>query len=126
MWVDKQINDNGNYIRYPYQKGPRNDHGPQIDVSGVLKVFEDRILTNRYTKTDFDYHNIKQSLHNMWARIYHLEGSEERTTAIKKILECLTSLERNANENGQMKYMDYYAREMRISHKTKERIHLVT
>ncbi|XP_018573637.1 uncharacterized protein LOC108912738 [Anoplophora glabripennis] len=80
------------------------------ELAALLTTHEKRILHNTYTRADFSYHNIKQSLHNMWAKIYVLDGSVERTASIKRIHECLANLEKRVAENEQKKYLNYYAR----------------
>ncbi|KAJ8923154.1 hypothetical protein NQ315_001708 [Exocentrus adspersus] len=81
-----------------------------VELAALLSSCERNILQSTYTKADFSYHNIKQSLHNMWAKIYVLEASEQRSSSIKKIHECLEKLEKRVAENEQKKYSSYYAR----------------
>ncbi|KAJ8972023.1 hypothetical protein NQ314_000405 [Rhamnusium bicolor] len=92
------------------------------DLSRLISAYEKSIPQTTITKADFSYHNMKQSLHNMWAKIYVLEKSEQRTTSIKKIHECLANLEKRVNENEQKKYLNYYVHRTRLSNKMEKRM----
>ncbi|KAJ8957389.1 hypothetical protein NQ318_004869 [Aromia moschata] len=83
------------------------------EMTTILRGYEKLVVLDTFTKADFRYHSTKQSLHNMWAKMYDLEGSEERSASIRKINECLVNLERRVDENEKRKYLNYYSRRHR-------------
>ncbi|KAG5874164.1 hypothetical protein JTB14_032162 [Gonioctena quinquepunctata] len=80
-----------------------------LDLTALLQIHKDTILNGTFTKSDFSYHNTKQSLHNMWAKIYPMDKSQYRTMLTKSILECLFDLDKKAETNEGKKYQKYYA-----------------
>lgn len=90
-------------------------------ISHLLESYETKISKNDFTKSDVFYHNTKQTLHNMWAKLYPLETSEQRTLLTKKIMTCLEQLDRAAERNEQKKYEKYYSKQSEFSKQETER-----
>ncbi|CAG9773756.1 unnamed protein product [Ceutorhynchus assimilis] len=82
----------------------------QSKVFNRLESYESQIASSPDTKSSVSYHMMKQSLHNMWSAVYSTESCDSRTANIKKIQECLSSLERKVTENEQKKYQLYYGK----------------
>ncbi|VEN47269.1 unnamed protein product [Callosobruchus maculatus] len=79
-----------------------------VDLFALLKSYELKIQQCDFTKSDHSYHDIKQSLHNIWAKIYSLEKSEDQMDLTRRIVGCLTDLDRKTQENEKKKYQNYY------------------
>ncbi|KAH1025438.1 hypothetical protein HUJ05_010167 [Dendroctonus ponderosae] len=79
-----------------------------------LESYEAQISSSHDTKSDVSYHMMKQSLHNIWSSIYSTESSDSRTASIKKVQECLSTLERKVTENEQKKYQLYYGKPQHV------------
>lgn len=76
--------------------------------STMVNIYERQIQDSNFTKSDAEYHNIKQSLHNIWSKIYTLETSSEKTALTEKIQKCLAGLDKTAEKNEKKKYQKYY------------------
>lgn len=73
-------------------------------------LLEEQINQRDYTKSDFKYHNLKVSLHALWAEI-HATSNNTRPhdrEIVQKIQACLENLEKSAMESEQRKYRQYY------------------
>lgn len=79
------------------------------DLFSLINIYEGQIQCSTFTKSDISYHNTKQSLHNMWSKIYSMKTSTEKTALIGRIQQCLNKLERTAEKNEKRKYLNYYS-----------------
>lgn len=79
------------------------------DFFALINHYERQIERNSFTKSDVIYHNTKQTLHNLWSKVYSLKASTEKTRLIEKIRQCLFDLERTAEKNEKTKYINYYS-----------------
>lgn len=78
------------------------------DLSPLLDALDYRIQTCSFTKSDGQYHKTKQSLHNMWAKVYASEKKVDKVAFTDRIVGCLSDLEKKTAENELKKYQQYY------------------
>ncbi|RZC36931.1 hypothetical protein BDFB_006334 [Asbolus verrucosus] len=74
-------------------------------IGKILRVCERQIEELEGGKSDFAYHNTRNSLHNIWTK---LDASADKSRRIKEIDACLKNLERKAHENERKKFLNYY------------------
>lgn len=74
----------------------------------LVDTYERQIHSSTFTKSDAKYHITKQSLHNIWAKVYGLGVSNETKVLTEKIKQCLVHLDRATEQNEKRKYQNYY------------------
>ncbi|KAJ3645190.1 hypothetical protein Zmor_022870 [Zophobas morio] len=73
-------------------------------IEKILRRCQDQTEKLEGGKSDFAYHNTRNSLHNIWTEL-----GDKNDEKINEINACLKKLEAKAQENERRKFLNYYA-----------------
>ncbi|EFA07814.1 hypothetical protein TcasGA2_TC005379 [Tribolium castaneum] len=82
-------------------------------IGKILQMCEKQTRELTGGKSDFSYHNTRNSLHGIWTQVN--ESGDNNTETLKKINDCLKKLEEKVQQNERKKHQHYYAKNERIA-----------
>lgn len=76
-------------------------------IAKILRTCEKQTEELTGGKSDFSYHNTRNSLHNIWTLVYE-SGDKNNTETLEKINACLRKLDEKVQQNERKKYREKY------------------